>query len=275
SAHMSSPIPINYAILFGIDSVAAAGLFAALYAPLCVWFFILFIRHRSYVVFTLALFCQIRLLAFIIRAILAHSESAGENRGLFIAAEILFSVGFFGLLYGAYGLVLDRLALCSSQPFNNPITRIMRNHVFFHLALSTGVVLGVIGIVKISNDPSSSVGSVLRKVSVIVFVVLTVLQVYQSVCLVEAERRGELNNPYNPSYNLGSRHGSLIFIVIAILLLMREVFTAATIGSTAEANNEHLWYPLVVLPEFVCMILYGIPGVIPGRPQKYSLDTEV
>jgi len=43
----------------------------------------------------------------VIRAILAGSESAGENLSLLIADEILFGVGFFGLLYSAYTLVLD------------------------------------------------------------------------------------------------------------------------------------------------------------------------
>lgn len=50
----------------------------------------------------------VRLVAFIIRAILAGSESAGESLGLFIADEVFFSTGFFGLLYGSYGLVMSR-----------------------------------------------------------------------------------------------------------------------------------------------------------------------
>ncbi|KAH7880134.1 uncharacterized protein C8R40DRAFT_1066236 [Lentinula edodes] len=243
---MSSPI--NYAKLFGFESVAAAGIFAALYAPLTVWFFLLLIRHRSYVVFTLVIFCQIRFVAFIIRAILAGSKTAAENLDLFIAGEVLFSVGFFGLLYGAYGLVMDRL---------------MRSRIFFHLGLSTGVALGIVGIVETSNNTSSTIGSVFRKVSVIIFVVLTVLQAYQTVNLVIAERRGT---------SFGARHGALIFMLIAILLLLREIFIVATIGSTAQQNNEHLWYPLVALPELLCIILYAVPGLIPPkRSDIYNL----
>ncbi|KAJ3869916.1 hypothetical protein EV359DRAFT_29024 [Lentinula novae-zelandiae] len=255
---MSSPI--NYAKLFGFESVAAAGIFAALYAPLTVWFFLLLIRHQSYVVFTLFIFCQIRFVAFIIRAILAGSETAAENLDLFIAGEVLFSVGFFGLLYGAYGLVMDRLAFCSIVPFDNILNRLMRSRIFFHLGLSTGVALGIVGIVETSNNSSSTIGSVLRKVSVIIFVVLTVLQAYQTVTLVIAERRGELD-----STSMGARHGVLIFMLIAILLLLREIFIVATIGSTAKQNNEHLWYPLVALPELLCIILYAVPGLIPPK----------
>ncbi|KAJ3873839.1 hypothetical protein F5051DRAFT_336955 [Lentinula edodes] len=255
---MSSPI--NYAKLFGFESVAAAGIFAALYAPLTVWFFLLLSRHRSYVVFTLFIFCQIRFVAFIIRAILAGSGTAAENLDLFIAGEVLFSVGFFGLLYGAYGLVMDRLAFCSIVPFDNILNRLMRSRIFFHLGLSTGVALGIVGIVETSNNTSSTIGSVLRKVSVIIFVVLTVLQAYQTVTLVIAERRGELD-----STSFGARHGALIFMLIAILLLLREIFIVATIGSTAQQNNEHLWYPLVALPELLCIILYAVPGLIPPK----------
>jgi hypothetical protein len=51
-----------------------------------------------------------RVTAFIIRAILAGSNAAGEDWGLLIGDQILFSVGFFGLLYSAYTLVLDRYA---------------------------------------------------------------------------------------------------------------------------------------------------------------------
>lgn len=42
------------------------------------------------------------------RAILAGSDTAGQNLNLVIAESIIYSVGFFGLLYSAYTLVLDR-----------------------------------------------------------------------------------------------------------------------------------------------------------------------
>ena len=50
----------------------------------------------------------VRVVGFTIRSVLAGSESAGETLGLVIADQILSSVGYFGLLYSAYNLVLDR-----------------------------------------------------------------------------------------------------------------------------------------------------------------------
>lgn len=50
----------------------------------------------------------VRVTAFIMRAIIAASDSAAENKSLAIADEVLSGVGFFGLLYSAYTLVLDR-----------------------------------------------------------------------------------------------------------------------------------------------------------------------
>lgn len=42
------------------------------------------------------------------RAVLAGSDGAGANINLVIGETIVYSVGFFGLLYSAYTLVLDR-----------------------------------------------------------------------------------------------------------------------------------------------------------------------
>ena len=56
--------------------------------------------------------------AFILRVALIASNSIGEDENVFIVDEVLFSIGFFGLLFGAYGLVLDRLGI-----FRSPISR--------------------------------------------------------------------------------------------------------------------------------------------------------
>jgi hypothetical protein len=50
----------------------------------------------------------VRIAAFTIRAVLAGSKTAGDNLGVVVADEILSSVGYFGLLYSSYTLVLDR-----------------------------------------------------------------------------------------------------------------------------------------------------------------------
>lgn len=53
---------------------------------------------------------QVRVTAFVMRAVLAGSDGAASNLGLVIAESVVYSVGFFGLLYSAYTLVLDRYA---------------------------------------------------------------------------------------------------------------------------------------------------------------------
>ena len=50
---------------------------------------------------------SVRIAAFVLRAVLVSIESEGQKLGLLIGDQILFGVGFFGLLYSAYTLVLD------------------------------------------------------------------------------------------------------------------------------------------------------------------------
>lgn len=125
---------INYAHFFGVESIAGAVIFAIAYLPLFAWFLLQSVRRPTYVYGVLTIFCasefctftpfffrtnvaSVRIAAFTIRAVLAGSESAGETLGLFIADQILFGVGFFGLLYSAYTLVLDRYACISFLDF--------------------------------------------------------------------------------------------------------------------------------------------------------------
>jgi len=116
---------INYAKYMGFESVPAAVVFGVLYLVLFALFIGTSIKHKTSVYYSLAFFCarasyfhftiidmrfisfSVRITAFAIRAVLAGSESAAENLGLLTADEILFGVGFFGLVYSAYTLVLD------------------------------------------------------------------------------------------------------------------------------------------------------------------------
>ena len=52
--------------------------------------------------------CLVRIVSFAMRTILAKSESAGENFDLVLSQQIIYGVGFFGILYSAYSMVLDR-----------------------------------------------------------------------------------------------------------------------------------------------------------------------
>ena len=120
---------IDYADAYGIHKSELAGaiIFAAIYAPLFVYNVLRSIRHPTYVLVVLAFFClrecssrgvdvaaylrcaiAVRIVAFVLRAILAGSSSARGNLDLLVAEQIIYSTGFFGLLYSAYTLVLDR-----------------------------------------------------------------------------------------------------------------------------------------------------------------------
>lgn len=50
----------------------------------------------------------VRIASFAMRAVLTKSESAGENFNLVLAQQTVYGVGFFGVLYPAYIIVLDR-----------------------------------------------------------------------------------------------------------------------------------------------------------------------
>ncbi|KAJ3932037.1 MAG: hypothetical protein NXY57DRAFT_1004791 [Lentinula lateritia] len=265
---------VNYAKLFGFKSIPAAVIFAICYIPLCVWFIPKVIMRRTYVVFTVTLFCFMRVLAFIIRVVLIASNTAGENENVFITDEVLFSIGFFGLLFGAYGLVLDRLSLLTtSKAYDNPLSFLMQNRKLFHLALTAGMIMGIIGITDSTSSTPSSSGPTLRKASVIVFVILTVLQAYQTFILVMSERSENSETlAHDLGSSIGARHGAMIFGAISVLLLVREIYMLATIGSSTTQNKEYTWYPFVALPELVCVALYALPGIIPPpAPGIYDL----
>jgi hypothetical protein len=264
---------INYGKLSGFDSPAAAIVFAVLYVPLFGWFARMSFLRPTYVFFVLTLFCAIRITAFSIRAALAGLDSAGENLRLFIADEILSAVGYFGLLYSAYTLVLDIELLSDRPQSTNPILVITRNRRLFRLAMSIAVALGISS-ATIDNGQSSTAKS-LHKISVIIFLVLTILQAFRTAILATIDRTD--GNQYKPgNQTFGSKHGIIVLVFIALLLLIREVFSAATLGNPKKFNNEHLWYPLVAVPELLAVILYTIPDLVPRRdeipaPNNYAL----
>jgi hypothetical protein len=264
---MSDPV-INFAKIFGWDSLAAAVVFAVLYSPLAAFYLFKIFQERRRVLFSLTLFCFIRVAAFIMRAISIGIPRLGENEALFITTEVLFSVGFFGLLYCAYSLVMDRLDLCRNTdvpiPIIGPILHLTRNRRAFRIGLLIPMVLGIVGINETSENPTNATGIALRKASVVVFLVLTVIQVLQTLVLMRAERQDQ--DPLkNASSSFGATHASFLFGIISILLLIREIFTIATISDIAKANNEHFWYPLIAVPELLCVILFAIPGMIPPK----------
>ncbi|KDR82182.1 hypothetical protein GALMADRAFT_58965 [Galerina marginata CBS 339.88] len=263
-------LKINYAKAFGIHSVAAAVIFAILYVPLFGWFVRQSLVRRNYVYVMLMIFCAIRITAFAIRAALAGMESAAENLNLLIADVVLSGVGYFGLLYSAYTLVLDLELLTDRPPPRNPLLLLIRNRKVFRFALSAGVALGIAS-ATIDNGQSTT-AKALHKVSVIVFLILTVLQAFQTAMLARMDMAG--GNQYKQgNQTFGRQHGIIILMFISLLLLIREAFSAATLNNTSKANNEHFWYPLVAVPEILAVLLYSTPDLVPRREELPTNNT--
>ncbi|KAH0584681.1 hypothetical protein J132_03204 [Termitomyces sp. J132] len=250
------------AAYFGIQSVPAAAVFAALYLLFLAGFILQSFRERSRVYYSLTFFCAVRLTSFILRAIIAGTR--GNNVGLLIGAEVLFAIGFFSLIYSTYNLVLDR-ELLSEHTSSSIISRVIRRRHLFRLVLLAAIVMGSVGIsdINTSNDSNTiSTGKSLHTTSTIIFFVLSVLVVYQALIVAKNELR------YG-AYKLGKgafgRFQPYILLLISLLLLVREGFAMVTVNDFQKANNERLWYPLIAMPEILAVALFSIPGLVPGK----------
>ncbi|KAJ7176293.1 hypothetical protein C8R43DRAFT_556800 [Mycena crocata] len=252
---------IDYAPIFGFNSVAAPALFAVLYLGALGWFVRQYLKHRVYVYIVLVVFCLFRLVAYTIRAILADHTVLSTTLGWFIADQVLFGVGFFALLYSAYTLILDRELASGSPPPDRPLARLLRQRTVFRAVLLIGVVLGVIG------STPSSYSSETRIAGTIVFLVLAALQALLAFAVVRAGLGAS-------SSKLGDRYAGPLLILISLLLLVRQAFlTIVTLGEIAAQNDERLWFALVALTEFVAVMCYAVPGLVPTSETTERLPT--
>ncbi|KAJ7700490.1 hypothetical protein B0H17DRAFT_1128898 [Mycena rosella] len=266
---MSSP---DYATAFGYHSIPAAVILALVYLPLFLWFIRQSIRNTTYVYISLTVFCLMRVVAFVLRAILVASTSLGENLNVFIADEVMFGVGFFALLYSAFTLVLDREIMSGAPTTNYLPLKIMGNRRMFRVLLIVGVVLGVMGISDATSSDASTAanGTTLRRASTIIFLVLTIIQAVQTVLVFN-----ENNMRFGPARAFGDRHGKYILCLISLFLIVREVFLVATLGNTARQNEEALWYPFVAVPEVLAVVCYSISGLVPLRSELKQKQMQV
>jgi len=269
---MSSPV--NYAKAVGIESLAGAVIFTILYIPVLLWFVRKSFVHPTHVHFTLTLFCTIRVVAFAIRAALAASVSTAENLKLVIAHEALFAIGYFSLIYSAYNLVLDRILLADPTPPNNPILRITQNRKLFRGAILAGLILGISASTTTNSDgTSSTTTSSLHVASTVIFLVVTVLQAVQTIFLAGKPTSGQNKYFQEGKNSLGVRYGNYILLIISLLLIVRETFATATVKNNAKENDEHFWYPFLVIPEYLAVVLFTAPGLVPRQDEvsEYAL----
>ena len=114
----------------GIETYQPAVLFAVLYTILACLYIRETARVPAHTFVILVIFCicesslcvadrqawlnkVVRIVGFILLAILAASEGAKENAGLVIAETIFFSLGLVGLLYSVFMLISNRSILTS------------------------------------------------------------------------------------------------------------------------------------------------------------------
>jgi len=288
---------INYAKISGIHSVAAGIIFAVVYVPLFIFYIHQSIRRPTYVFIVLSLFCALRVTAFTMRAILAGSEGAGENLNLIIAEQVIYSTGFFGLLYSAYTLVLDRELLNPHPPHRGPLgllSRLTRSRHLIRISLSAAVAIGVTGAINYSEAHTAKAmqdGLKLRQISIYIFLAVCVLLAGETLSLVVSELAdgGRVGSetitmtpgqkPYATSPSSTGKHVLPTLLLIALLLLTRESFFTATTGSTsattqAKANNEALFYPLSALPELFAVCLFAVRGLVPDRRELKENEIE-
>ncbi len=84
-------------------------------------------------------------------------------------------------------LIIPRELLSDLPPPTGILSRVSRSREIFQFSLTAENALGITGITTELNDPTSSTGIALRKASVILALVLTVLQAYRTVVLVRRE----------------------------------------------------------------------------------------
>jgi len=70
--------------------------------------------------------------------------------------------------------------------------------------------------------------------------------------------------PLTSPRSFGRRNSTYILLIISLLFLIRELFSAATMRNWSKENQESLWFPFEALPEFLAVCLYAIPDLVPS-----------
>jgi len=212
--------------------------------------------------------------AFAMRAVLAASESTAENLNVVIADEALFGIGYFGLIYSAYNLVLDRILLADPTPPENPLLMITQNRRLFRVAILVALILGIASSTTTNSDGSSSTTTdTLHIASTVLFLVVTVLQAIQTIYLASKRVSGQNRYYKEGKDSIGVRYGNYILLAISLLLVIRESFATATVKNTAKQDSEPFWYPFLAVTEIFVVMLFSTPGLVPRQDEvpEYSL----
>lgn len=256
----------NYAQAAGISSFGLALAFAGIYVPLLAVYVFKAIRNPTYVLWITAFFCQVRIASFGLRALVAKKESAAENRDIVLADLIIYGVGFFGILYSAYIMVLDRQVIKRTAG-SSPLARITENRHLIRIALVIAVSLSITGSVQYytgSSDSTVNTGKHLKTIGIIIFLVVSGLLVVQTVFATAGESRSGAGGKDHSSL---APYGLHILLVAGLLFVVRETFLLVT-NNKQTALQEHLFYPFEACTELAAVLLFLTPGLV---PQKHEL----
>ncbi|PSR77939.1 hypothetical protein PHLCEN_2v7639 [Hermanssonia centrifuga] len=285
---------INYAAYDGIhrSELPAAIIFTVIYVPPLLISILLAFRKKTSVYRALVLFSLTRLVSFALRSALAGNTSAAENENVLIAEQVIYSVGFAGLIYSAYTLIIDRDEMVN--PGGNGgrtgifllLGRILKYPNVMRLVITVAIVLGIYGGVKASdtNPNQQSTGSALREAALYIFLAVVCILNILTLLLAADERRVGVWGWNHTAF--GQRYGILVLLVIAVMCLIREAYLVSTAKNLAKVgvslslnvfrlliqpylfvqqNRAPLFYPLAALPEFIAVMMFMVPGLVPSK----------
>ncbi|KAI0821018.1 hypothetical protein BC629DRAFT_1587349 [Irpex lacteus] len=260
---------IPYGRLEGIEhsELPAAIIFSVIYAPLLIVYLVLSFRKPTFVWRSLVVFCLFRMVGFILRAVIAASSSASTSLGLVISQQVIYNIGFFGLLYSAYTLVLDRDMLTHGPateargPIGVFIWGLRRTRMLVRVVLLVAIALGIASGVKQghTNADDQKTALDLRRGSLYIFLVVSCLLLMMTVILAGEE--------LSTDRRYGPKHGTFVLLLIGVLCVVREAFLCATASTFPQHNKAAWFYPLVAVTELICALLFLVPRLVPSRQE--------
>ncbi|KAJ7811609.1 hypothetical protein B0H14DRAFT_2378245 [Mycena olivaceomarginata] len=262
----------NYASILGIQNKWAPIVFAVIYFLVMLWYLVQAARRHAWVYGGLALFSALRVVSFSLRAAIANNHhNDAFNRQMAIAYEILYNIGYFSILLSAHRLLHDRRWMAKIDSARNKVRSSFPHRVtgglhkarFMELLLLLSVILGAVGVSFAlgTNVGRTKLGNRLNDASTYIFLAATVIILLSTLLVVHLERSRD-------AAPIGSPLQHAILLLIALLLLLRILFYAATASNSIKQTaqgNEHLWYPLAALAELLVVLLFLAPGLVPLR----------
>jgi len=255
--------PTNHAREFGIESFPASLTFTLIYVALLFIYIFRAMRNSTYVLWITALFCQIRIVSFAMRTALIKNERAAQNFDLVLAEQVIYGIGFFGVLYSTYTMVLDR-EIIKGTSGRGALSKVSGSRFFIRLCLFAAVGLGISGAIQAGVGTKQStidLGKKLRIVAAVIFFLITLLLVVHTALSISVESKLD-----EKDHSSLAPYGLHLLLVIANILLVREVFLLATTNKD-EQFKEHLWYPFAAGTELAAIVFFLVPGIVPQKAE--------